>query len=188
MNKINIPSLNKVNITNLKEVDFLGNKILVKSYLPMEDKISLIEVVMQNAIEFNFVNPTKVEAYFNAYLVAKYTNIDFSEYLDDIYGLYDLVEQSGLLQLVIDNAYDDYEFLKDQCESFVTRYETYQNSLYGVVSKIISDVPEQLGVALDELSKLDFNKVGEVVEKIQASGGNSEAVYQLIAGAGKGQK
>ena len=179
MNKINID----LTINNsLKEVTFNNNKILVKTYLPIEEKLNLVEMVMQNAIEFNFVNPIKTKAYFNAYVVIKYTNIDFSNYIDDIPGLYDLVKRSGLLDLVVGTAATDYDELADLCESFVDKYENYQNSLYGVVSQILLDAPEKMKAAVDEIAKLDISKLQSMYESIATTGGNQAAIVEALYG------
>ena len=55
----------------------------------MEEKMNIAQLVLQQCIEFNYVNPIKVEAYFNAMVCMKYTNIDFLGYTEDIYNLYD---------------------------------------------------------------------------------------------------
>lgn len=179
MNKINID----LTINNsLKEVTFNDTKILVKTYLPIEEKLNLVEIVMQNAIEFNFVNPIKTKAYFNAYVVIKYTNIDFSNYIDDIPALYDLVKRSGLLDLVVGTAEKDYDELADLCDAFVDRYENYQNSLYGIISQVLSDAPAQLKKAVDEIAKLDMSKLKEMYEGVATQGGNQAAIVEALYG------
>ncbi|MBO5426594.1 MAG: hypothetical protein J6A25_13880 [Lachnospiraceae bacterium] len=185
MSKIILPLLNNTNIIETKEVTLNENTFLVKTYLPMEEKINLIETVMQNSIEFNFVNPLKVETYFNAFMAIKYTNIDFSEYLEDIANLYDLVNRAGIIQAIVDNANEDYNELWDYCQSFINKYENYQNSLYGVVSQIISDIPEKLGSAMDELARLDMSKLQNVFQEISETGGNSGALMQSVFGKDK---
>lgn len=182
MNKVVLKDLEKVKITEEVEVTLLNEKILIKNYLPMEQKLNLIESVMQNSIEFNFVNPMKVETYFNVYMVLKYTNIDFSEYLSDIPNLYDLIERTGILQTVIDTVGSDYDELWDFCNSFTDKYENYQNSLYGVITQILSDIPEKLGEALDELARLDMSKLQNVFKEVSETGGSTEALVQTVFG------
>ena len=180
MNKINID----LTINNsLKEVTFNDNKILVKTYLPIEEKLNLIEVVMQNAIDFNFVNPVKTKAYFNAYVVIKYTNVDFSSYMTDVPALYDLVKRTGLLDLVINTIGDDYLELVKFCDSFVDKFENYQNSLYGMVSQLFSDIPRTISDSIEALGSLDLNKMQELFEVANKVGGSPAALAEAIVNA-----
>ena len=79
----------------------------------------------------------------------------------------------------------DYNELWDYCQSFINKYENYQNSLYGVVSQIISDIPEKLGSAMDELARLDMSKLQNVFQEISETGGNSGALMQSVFGKDK---
>lgn len=177
MKKIKIKQFNK-NTTNdfIKEIEFLNKSIKIKTYLPSEEKVNLIELVMQNSIEFNFVNPIKTLIYFETYAVIKYTNIDLTEYLDDIYALHDMLATNGLIDLVIQTANKDYYFLWEQCQLFVNKYENYQNSLYGVVSQVVNDIPEKLSEIISTVDNFDFTKLNELFQNVSLQGGNSDAI------------
>ena len=63
-----------------KTITINGQEVTVKQYLPIEDKIKIIENVLRNsADDNNFANPVKVEVYFNLELIYNYTNISFTE-------------------------------------------------------------------------------------------------------------
>ena len=89
-------SLNKLNLnkgTNTNIININDCEVEVKTYLPIEDKMSLVELVVQESMEYGFVNPVKLEKWFNLYFVYKYTNISFSEAVrKDEDALYDLLE------------------------------------------------------------------------------------------------
>ena len=59
-------------IYTTKEIEVLGNKVEVKTYLPIEEKLNIVELVLQECIEFNFVNTIKAEAIFNSMICIIY--------------------------------------------------------------------------------------------------------------------
>ena len=164
-------------IYTTKEIEVLGNKVEVKTYLPMEEKMNIAQLVLQQCIEFNYVNPIKVEAYFNAMVCMKYTNIDFLGYTEDIYNL---------LQQVIDVCFEDYQELKGMVEEYLEKHEGYENSISGVINRTILDLPEKLKEAMNELDNLDTGKLLSVYNNIAENGGNQNAIVEAIVG--KGQK
>lgn len=168
-----------------KEVEFKDNTISIKTYLSMEQKLNIAESVLQEAIEFNFVNPFKVEAIFNALVCIKYTNIDFSDYLEDMYNLYDLVETNGLLQLVVDTSFEDYSELRQLTLDLVAKYENYQSSLSGVVDRTLLTMPQKLKESIDQLEKIDSSKLVNLYESIVENGGNENAIVNAIVGSGQ---
>lgn len=183
MNKI---SLDLQPIYNTQEVDFLGSKIEIKKYLPMEQKLNIAEIVLQECVEFNFVNPIRVEAFFNIMVCIKYTNIDLSEHLDNVYKLYDIVETNGLLQKVIDTSFEDYNELKMLIEELVSKFEKHENSISGVINRTLLDLPEKLREAMSELDNLDTTKLLNVFDEVLENGGDKNAIVQAIVS--KGQK
>ena len=55
------------------------DSIEVKQYLPIKDKIDMIEAVIDQSKEGTIYNRAKIEMYFSVYLVFLYTNISFTE-------------------------------------------------------------------------------------------------------------
>ena len=47
-------------IYSTKEIEVLGNKVEVETYLPMEEKMNIAQLVLQQCIEFNYVQIRKV--------------------------------------------------------------------------------------------------------------------------------
>lgn len=172
-------------IVDTKVVTFQGNYITIKKYLNIEEKLNIAETVLQEAIDFNFVNPFKVEALFNALVCIKYTNIDFSNYVEDMYNLYDIVETTGLLQLVVDTSFADYKELKELTEELVCKYETYQSSLSGVVDRTLLTMPEKLKESINQLEELDTSKLIKLYDGIVENGGNENAIVNAIVGSGQ---
>ena len=61
----------------VNEFDFNGFKIEVQQYLPIEDKIDLVQIALQMSEEDGIYNEALLDMYFNLYIVFLYTNISF---------------------------------------------------------------------------------------------------------------
>ena len=67
-------------IKNVKKVVFNEQEFEVKQYLPINEKLTLISNVLNNAHdENNFSNPVKVEVFTALEIMYAYTNINFTE-------------------------------------------------------------------------------------------------------------
>lgn len=164
--------MNKISYTNLKlklnnEVntfDFNGNQIEVLKYLPLEDKYDLINLALQSAKEEIIYNPIKLEAYFHLYILIMYTNINFTEkQKEDKVKLYDILKSNGLIDKVLENMEEEeYTFL---CESLNQQEEDilkYQNTIAGVLSNIIDNLPiraEEMQKIVDNFDPSKFENV-----------------------------
>ena len=143
----------------IKTIDFAGEKIEVKQYLPIQEKLELIGKVVEFAHEedYNFSNPVKAEVFRNLEILFAYTNISFTEkQKEDLPKLYDSVFSSGLLQAVLE-AIPEQERNSVECgvwNSISAIYE-YQHSVLGILDTMQTDY-----------SNLDFN-VQDLVNKIK---------------------
>ena len=75
MAKISLSKLNLEKNTEINKITINGSEIEVLSYLPLSEKISMINIVVQESIEGRMVNPMLVDSLFHTYLVTAYTNI-----------------------------------------------------------------------------------------------------------------
>ena len=75
--KFNEIELNE--LVERKQVDYNNTVINVKQYLPIRDKIDLVQIALQQAEENGVYNEIKLDMYFNLYLVYLYSDIEFSE-------------------------------------------------------------------------------------------------------------
>lgn len=176
--KLGLKPINEVKTINIGEVE-----VEVKQYLPLEEKIGLIELVAQNSIEYNFINPLKVEKFFNLFFVYKYTNINFTDKMkEDEDALYDLLETHGVIDAVAQAAQEDYLYLFEKCEEFLDKLQNQQNSVYGIVSRLINDIPDNMARALEMVSELDLEKVGKTLSMISEVGGDKAAVTESLMG------
>ena len=147
-------------------VQFNGQNIEVKQYLPVNEKLELItNVINLAADENNFVNPVKINVLTTLEIMYYYTNINFTDkQKENIAKLYDLVISSGLAKEVInaipENEY--HEILTGVKTSVESIYE-YRSSALGVLESIS-----------DEYKSTDFD-VSQITEKLS----NSEDIALL---------
>lgn len=164
MNKISYTNLKlKIN-TEVNTFDFNGNQIEVLKYLPLEDKYDLINLTLQSAKEEAIYNPVKLEAYFHLYILMMYTNINFTEkQKEDKIKLYDILKSNGLIDKVLANMEEDeYNFLCESLNQQERDILDYQNTIAGVISNIIENLPIQA----DEMQKIVDNFDPEKFENV----------------------
>ena len=131
----------KVN-NEVKTIEFNGNSIEVKQYLPVNDKLTLIGNVINSAADDNnFANPIKISVFTTLELLYNYTNLSFTDkQKEDPTKLYDMVISNGLVKEVV-NAIpeEEYEELISGIAESVKSIYTYQNSVYGILDAVATD-------------------------------------------------
>ena len=135
--RIPLAELN-LNTAEDKVLDINGKSIILKQYLPMNDKVSLIEEVVEKAGEANFANPLKLDVFFNLALIENYTNIGIDA--DKPLETYDLLEQNGIFTLVIQNLpTSEYNGLITFLDQTIKGFYDYKNSALGIMETISTD-------------------------------------------------
>lgn len=132
--------LAELNLSTVEDkiLDISGKSIIVKQYLPMNDKVSLIEEVVEKAGEINFANPLKLDVFFNLALIENYTNIGIDA--DKPLETYDLLEQNGIFTLIIQNLPpSEYNGLITFLDQTVKGFYDYKNSALGIMETISTD-------------------------------------------------
>lgn len=117
----------------------VGNKTIeVKQYLPMEEKVSFVEDVLNKSGEVNYANPLKIEVFFNLALVEYYTNIGIDA--DKPLECYDLLEANGVftkLSQIIPET--EYRGLISYIDQSIKGFYDYKNSALGIMETISTD-------------------------------------------------
>ena len=158
---------------NTKEVQLGEAKIEVKQYLPIEDKYSFLNIVLQNSLENDIYNPIKVDMYFHLYLVYLYTNINFTDkQKEDESKLFDVLLTNGIIEGVITTMPEaEYNMLVNLLNQMIEKNEKYKTTFAGVVGKFINDLPAQADAAMKIVENFDSNKFQEVIAFAQAANG-----------------
>ena len=143
MAKVSFTKLGLTKNSDISIVEWNGQQIEVKDYLPMSEKLELVSTIINNSIDDNgYYNPMRV--YINTIIevILTYTNISVTEkQKEDIVKLYDLFVSSGLSSKIIGETINPYEY--QQIQKWI--YETinsiynYKNSVMGILDTISAD-------------------------------------------------
>ena len=155
MAKIAMTKLGLSKNNDIETVEFNGQKVEIKRYLPIEDKLKLVSDIINSSLDKNnFYNPGRIEIYQTLNIVINYTNINFTDkQKEDVYKLYDLLVGSGLADLVI-NAIPKSEisFIHDCTMETIRSIYAYNNSIMGILDNISSDY-NTMNLDIDQLWK-----------------------------------
>jgi len=159
-------------------------EIEVKEYISITEKIFILDTIIKEACEFNFVNKAKADALLHVYMILCYTNLTITKKeREDLLGTYDLLEKNGVIDTVVSAIpKDEYDSFIEYCEAIMDDYDKYKNSLVGIAEKVMEQLPERLE-GINKLMK-DF-KPGDLKvlqDAMSEFGGNPAAVTEAILG------
>ena len=144
-----------------KELEWGEQKIEVKQYLSIEDKLAFIgDVLNASADDNRFYSQGKVDMFFAINVIEKYTNLSITDkQKENPAKLYDEIKISGFYDKVIDLIpKDEIEYLYNLVCTTEEQVYKYENSAYGI---------------LDSVNK-DYNNLNFDVEKLTKDLGNKE--------------
>lgn len=154
----------------------LQNGIQVKKWIPISDKIDLVQIALQKSEEDGIYNEAKLDCYFHLNIIYLYTDIDFSaEDREDEMKLYDILEHNDIIdQVIAAIGEDEYTTLEDYLFEMKSNYLTYKNTAAAVLNKIIQDLPKNAAAAKEIMDSFDPEKY-QMVENfaIAANGGRN---------------
>lgn len=143
MAKVPFTKLGLAKNQEIKMLSWNNQEIEIKQYLPINEKLSLIANVINNAHDGNknFSNPIQVKVYSALEILYFYTNINFTDkQKEDVAKLYDLVASSGLITSVIDLIpEEEYDELMSGIEDSINAIYSYQNSVLGILDSVKED-------------------------------------------------
>ena len=143
MAKIGLTKLGLTKINQeIKEIEFNGQKIEVKEYLPINDKLELMSTVINLSMAGNvFANPVQIEVYTVLQIFEYYTNINFTDkQKEDICKLYDLLIGSGLKDIIFENIDSkEIEYITNGIKDSIKALYKYQNSLMGILEALTTN-------------------------------------------------
>lgn len=173
MAKVTFSKLGLSKNTEVKEIEWNDQKIEVKQYLPIEEKIDLIGKVLNESVDDNgYYNPIRLYIYTNMEILMAYTNISFTEkQKEDILKLYDLFNGTELGDIIYKSIpIPEVQQITDWSYEAIGNIYNYRNSAAGIMEavsrdysnleldadKIKGDIanPENLTLLKDVLTKL----------------------------------
>ena len=173
MAKVSYTNLKLKTKEEIKEFDFNGSKIEVLQYLPLQDKIDLIDITCQKAREDRLYSPIKIDAYFHLHLVYLYTNLTFTEkQREDEYKLYDCLMSNGLIDGVLMNMNKkEYESLLNLLNQKIEDELKYNTTAAAILNQLITDLPKNAEAAKKIMDEFDPKKYQAVVDFATAANG-----------------
>ena len=156
-----------------KTIMINDQEVTLIKYLPTQEKVNLVDRVVNSVIDTTgYVNPMKLDIYFNIEIVKTYTNISITDkMMENPTKLFDTLRINGILDTVLDEIDPDgqndlYNYVDEATSNIVS----YLNSFSGMM-KTVSDNYNIANMNADEImNKLDDpEKIGlvkEVLEKI----------------------
>jgi len=158
-----------------KAYTLINNKeIEVLQYLPISDKIDLIQIALQKAEENGIYNEMKLDVYFNLYLVYMYTNLEFTdEEKEDEFALYDELQSNNVIISVIGAMdKDEYDFLWDYLNIMKKSNLKYKKSAAALIQSFIQDMPKNAAAAANIVDNFDKEKYQNVLDFAKAANGD----------------
>ena len=166
--KIGLNKLGLKKNTNLIPLEWGEQVIQIREYLPIEDKIGVIErIVNQSLDDNNFSNPVRIMINTVLEVIFAYTtNINFTDkQKEDRLGLYDLLVSSGLWKAIENKLAEvgELSIIQITVREVIDEVYKYKNSALGILQAVNEDY-----------SNLDLDAT-----KIQEKLGNKENVEFL---------
>ena len=142
MAKLSFTKLGLAQNKAVQSINYNGQVIEVKQYLPVNDKLALISrVINLSADDNNFANPVKVSVFAVLEIISTYTNISFTEkQKEDPCKLYDLLVGNGLSsKILVAIPTEELAELLTGIDDSINAMYTYRNSIMGILDIIQQD-------------------------------------------------
>ena len=164
----------KENLPEEKSLAFKGELIYVKQYLSLEEKMDIIQnVVNICAFDKLFINAPQVKVVQEVEMIKAYTNIEFSEEsLNDVYTLYDNLVLSGLIEMLFVEGlipFEEQGFIIGNIFNTLEETFKYNNSAQGIIRNIIASGNENMLNIEDLVEKVKDPAIGEFLKKLADS-------------------
>ena len=135
--------INKEELNKVQTVEYNGQTIEVKQYLPVIEKSELITRVLNNSVDENngYYNLLKMDMYLALEIVYAYSNISFTEkQKEDSAKLYDMLNASRVLNLIIGLVPEgEFYYLNKTVHEMANNIVAYRNSAMGIMERITTD-------------------------------------------------
>ncbi len=170
-------SFTKLGLKKQEEIEILewnDQKIEVKQYLPIQDKLDLVSTIVNDSIDINnYYNPAKIYIFTILEMIMFYTNISLTEkQQEDVAKTYDLFVSSGLSKAIFDkiNPYE-YNQIKNWVYETVESLYSYKHSVLGILEAVKEDYSDAEFKAEDIQQKLtehpeDLQLLKDIVDKL----------------------
>lgn len=173
MAKISLNKLTPIKEIGNKIITIEGQDIIIEQYLPVNEKLALVERVLNMTIDdTGFFNPVRMEVFMSLEMVKTYTNISITDkMMENATKTYDLLVMNNILDQVIDAIPDEeFETVFETIEECAHHAVNYLNSFQGMMKTITENYDatkinvEEIMATLDQPDKVGLVK--DILDKI----------------------
>lgn len=173
MAKVSLNAVTPIKKVESRMVKIGEQEVEVIQYLPVNDKLALVERVLNLTIDdTGFLNPVRLEVYAILEIVKTYTNISITDkMIDNAPKTYDALMINGVLDSIIAAIpEDEYDAIFDAIEDCAEHTIKYLNSFVGMMKTVTKDYDatkmnvEEIMATLDQPDKIGMVK--EILDKI----------------------
>ena len=157
MAKVSFTKLGLKKNTNIITLSWNDQIIEIKEYLPIEEKVKLIESIVNQSLDTNnFANPTRIYVNTILELVFAYTNINFTDkQKEDRFSLYDLLVGTKLWEAIYNLIpTTEYTIINNTVQEMIDEIYRYRSSVLGIIEAVNNDYDNLNLEAADIESKL----------------------------------
>ena len=157
----------------VRTLKFKNKDIKVKQYLPIQDKLNLVQIALQQSLDEGIYNDGLLTAYFHTYVVMFYTDLEFTEEeKQDVLTLFNLMDSENLIGSVIElipqSEFGDLlEMLNNQQKNNMI----FKQSAAYIIGQFIDALPSQMEKVGEIVNNFDPSKYQAVVDFATAANG-----------------
>lgn len=162
----------------VRTLKFKNKDIKVKQYLPIQDKLNLVQIALQQSLDEGVYNDGLLTAYFHTYVVMFYTDLEFTEEeKQDVLTLFNLMDSENLIGSVIElipqSEFGDLlEMLNNQQKNNMI----FKQSAAYIIGQFIDALPSQMEKVGEIVNNFDPSKYQAVVDFATAANGGRNIV------------
>ena len=174
MAKIAFSKLNKIKSIPAKTITIADAEVSVAQYLPLEEKLNLIQSVIELSGngEEGFYNVVKLQTYYTIEMLKAYTNISFTEkQLEDTPKLYDAIVVNKIWEEVAKFIpQEEQDYVWGNLLTLAREVTEYNHSALGILKAITADY-NNLDLNIDAINNKikdpqSLQLLKDVVEKL----------------------
>ena len=140
---LNKLGLNKIPSTEKETFKFNEQEVEVIQYLPIDEKVALIERIVNASLETDekFINPCKVNVYMYVEIILAYSNISLTETqkkdLNKVYDAFCASNFIGYFRAHMDDR--EWDYVTNSVWEILDNMIKYRNSALGILDTVSQD-------------------------------------------------
>ena len=156
MAKVPFTKLNTIKSIPAQEINFNNQKIIVEQYLPLSQKLDLIQTVIElsGSGEEGFFNIVKLKTFYTIEMLKAYTNISLTEkQQEDPAKLYDAIVMNGIWEGVIESIpQEERDEIWGNILTLAREVTEYNHSALGILKAITTDY-DNMNLDIEAINK-----------------------------------